>query len=101
MQKNYPFLAKVPRAVFLVDYHGIADVLHPDVLKVHIRDDPGEGCWPRLDSDAVICAREGAVPHIESIYGGLVPGSPQAADADPVARPTVDTCHMDFLGTVA
>lgn len=68
---------------------------------MNLRDHPRERVGPRLDPYAVFRVPERAVLDVETIDWLLIWGPPQAADADPMARATVDPCHVDVIATIA
>ena len=97
----YLYVALVPWAVILVDEHRVADVIHLNILEMHVGGGGDFRVGPRLDPDAVLRADEGAIPDEDTFHGFLILVLSKTSNADSVARAAGHARHDDLSTTVA
>lgn len=84
----------------MVDEDRIPDIVHDDILKVHIGRSPGRGGWPGLNPDTVHGAGYGAILDKDPDHRLFALVLPKAANTYAVARPTGHGRDIDLLAAV-
>lgn len=93
-------MALVPWAVSLVYEHRVGDIVHLDVLEMHVGGRADRRCGPCLNPHAIGPAADGAILDKDTHHGLFVRVLPEAADADAVARTAVHPLDKDLLAPV-
>ena len=93
--------ALIPRAVLLVYHHGIPDIVHYDVLEMHVGSRALSRVGPCLDPNSVLGVPKSATLDVDSLDGLFVRVLAKTSYADTMSWTACDFGDCDLFATVA
>ena len=97
---TYSVCALVVWAIFLINDHWIADILHDNTFKVHIGGTATFRCWPALYSYTIQSTGDGAVGNKDTLNRQFIVIPSKTSNTDSMARSTCHFAYVNFFGTI-